>query len=66
MMLKTQLKDYEVGAEDFIQRPYEDSELLIKIKLILGTKISVTTVKRRFRTKHDLLQSIFYFHLYSN
>jgi CheY-like chemotaxis protein len=43
--LKTRLKGYEAGAEDFIQRPYEDSELLIKIKLILGTKSRLQQLK---------------------
>jgi PleD family two-component response regulator len=43
--LKTRLDGYEAGAEDFIQRPYEDSELLIKIKLILGTKSRLQQLK---------------------
>lgn len=35
--LKNRLKGYDAGAEDFIQKPYEERELLVKIQLILGT-----------------------------
>ncbi len=43
--LMVRLKGYEAGAEDYIQRPFEDSELLFKIKIILSTKTQLQRLK---------------------
>ena len=39
------LNGYEAGAEDYIQRPFEELELLIKIKLILGIQSQLQKLK---------------------
>lgn len=43
--LKVRLNGYEAGAEDYLQRPFEDSELLFKIKIILSAKSQLQRLK---------------------
>lgn len=43
--LKIRLDGYEAGAWDYIERPFEDSELLVKIKLILGNQSQLQQLK---------------------
>lgn len=43
--LEVRINGYEAGAEDYIQRPFEESELLVKIKLTLGNQSQLQQLK---------------------
>ena len=50
MMLEDKLRGYEVGADDYITKPFDASELLAKVKVFLRLKTAeeINTIKTNF------------------